>query len=374
MKIACVYDAVYPYVKGGVERRIWEIGVRLAKRGHEIHLFGVKYWPGPADLQDSGIFLHGIAPKKPFYRDGRRYSGQALEFGTRLIFPLSRERFDLIDCQQFPYFSAFPSMYAAKIKKSALVLTWHEVWARYWYEYLGIAGFAGRVIERIVAELPSFRVAVSEQTKRDLIVLSGGKPVELIPNGIEFSSIQETRPSSVESDVIYAGRLIREKHIDMLIDAIAILAEKDAGIRCRIIGEGPEKESLMKKATGLGLGEHVTFTGFLEYTSMISLLKASKVFVLPSTREGFGMAALEGLACGLPLVTVDFPSNASRHLVREGETGALCRLDPCDIAEKIVFCGEAKNRMTGACTGFAAGFDWDPITTHIERFYTGIAG
>ena len=43
MKIAFVYDVIYPYVKGGVEKRVWELRHRLAKRGHEVHIFGMKY-------------------------------------------------------------------------------------------------------------------------------------------------------------------------------------------------------------------------------------------------------------------------------------------------------------------------------------------
>ena len=46
MKIAFVYDAIYPYVKGGVEKRVWELAVRLSRRGHEVHLFGMKFWDG----------------------------------------------------------------------------------------------------------------------------------------------------------------------------------------------------------------------------------------------------------------------------------------------------------------------------------------
>ncbi len=371
MKIAYVYDAVYPYVKGGVERRIREIGVRLARKGHEIHLYGMKFWPGPDCILDQGLYLHGVTPARPLYQEGRRYPGQALDFGARLLVPLSLNRFDLIDCQQFPYLSAFPSALAAKLKKSALVLTWHEIWGDYWLEYLGITGYSGKLIERMVASLSRFPVAVSEQTRNDLIPLVHGKPVELIPNGIDFSAIQDVLPSPVESDVVFAGRLIREKHVDMLISAIGILAADNPDLQCIIVGEGPESSALRARAATLGLSDRITFTGFIDYPAMISLMKSSKVFAFPSTREGFGMAALEGLACGLPLVTVDHRSNASRHLVR-GETGRLCSLDPSDMAEKIKTCIEAQGRMKPECIRFASGYDWDPIAEHTEKFYKKI--
>jgi len=62
MKIAFVYDAIYPYVKGGVEKRVEELAVRLSRRGHEIHLFGMKFWDGEDILMRDGIYLHGVCP------------------------------------------------------------------------------------------------------------------------------------------------------------------------------------------------------------------------------------------------------------------------------------------------------------------------
>ncbi len=371
MKIAYLYDAVYPYVKGGVERRISEIGRRLTERGHDVHQFCGKYWSGDPKVNANGVTLHGIAPGRTLYRGGRRYPRQAVEFGARLFAPLCRERFDLIDCQQFPYLSAFPGAFAAKLHRSAFVVTWHEVWGHYWYEYLGYRGIAGAGIEKVVARLRSSRVAVSMQTKEDLEVLTGGQPIELIPNGIDVEYIRTVQPAAEGAEVMFAGRLIREKHVDTLVEAIGILARQDPGIRCTIVGEGPEKSALMAKTEESGLEQNITFTGFLEYPAMIGLMKSSKVFAFPSSREGFGMAVLEALACGLPVVTLDVRSNASRHLVEEGVTGAWCRADPIDLAEKIVRCSEGKSRMEAACKAFAAGYDWEAIAERTESFYRG---
>ena len=55
-----------------------------------------------------------------------------------------KERFDIIDCQQFPYFSCFSAKFLSTLKKIPLMITWHEVWGDYWYEYLGWKGFVGK--------------------------------------------------------------------------------------------------------------------------------------------------------------------------------------------------------------------------------------
>jgi len=60
MKIAFVYDVIYPYVKGGVEKRVWELAVRLSCRGHEVHIFGMKFWQG----DDVLVSFMGYAPLK----------------------------------------------------------------------------------------------------------------------------------------------------------------------------------------------------------------------------------------------------------------------------------------------------------------------
>ncbi|MCL0080146.1 hypothetical protein M1O18_04520 [Dehalococcoidia bacterium] len=57
MKIAYIYDAVYPWIKGGVEKRIYEISKRLAERGHEVHWFGLKWRDGENDIVKDGVYL-----------------------------------------------------------------------------------------------------------------------------------------------------------------------------------------------------------------------------------------------------------------------------------------------------------------------------
>ena len=113
MKIAFVYDVIYPYVKGGVEKRIRELALRLSARGHDVHIIGMKYWEGPDSIEKDGITLHGICTPQPLYSGGRRTLFEALSFSIRLFPILMREKFDIIDCQQFPYFPCFPVKFTA---------------------------------------------------------------------------------------------------------------------------------------------------------------------------------------------------------------------------------------------------------------------
>src|SRR3569833_2060248 len=124
-KIALVYDAIYPYIKGGGERRFYELGRHLVRQGYEVHFYGMKLWDGPKVITRDGLILHGICKNMPLYTaTGRRSITQAIWFGLN-SFKLLFARFDVIDCCGFPYFSLFPCKLAALLRRKPLYATWH---------------------------------------------------------------------------------------------------------------------------------------------------------------------------------------------------------------------------------------------------------
>jgi glycosyltransferase involved in cell wall biosynthesis len=369
MKIAFVYDVIYPYVKGGVEKRVWELATRLSRCGHDVHLFGMKFWDGNDILISEGVFLHGVCPAKKLYFSGRRTVWQPLFFSMHLISPLLQERFDIIDCQQFPYFSCFSVKFVSIVKKIPLVITWHEVWGDYWYEYLGWKGFVGKTTERLVARLTSENVAVSKTTAKNLNNLGLHNEIKIIPNGIDLTRIKSISLSSESWDIIFVGRLIKEKHPDLLVNAITLLRHENPDIRSGIIGEGPEYLKIKLSIDGMKMNDTIQLCGFYgNHDDLISRLKSSKVFVMPSTREGFGITALEALACGLPVVTVDHPANAICDLITENN-GFLSNLSAQDLSDKIRLALQNHSVMRDACIMSAESFDWDGITSDIESYY-----
>jgi glycosyltransferase involved in cell wall biosynthesis len=372
MKIAFIYDVIYPYIKGGVEKRVWELATRLTNRGHDVHLYGMKFWDGEDILIREGVFLHGVCPAQKLYFGGRRTIWQALYFSIHLISPLLKERFDIIDCQQFPYFSCFSAKFFSKIKKIPLIITWHEVWGNYWYEYLGWKGFVGKTTERLVARLTSENVAVSKTTAKNLNNLVLRHKITIIPNGIDLIRLRSIAPSSESWDIIFVGRLIKEKHADLLIHAVTLLHHKNPNIRALIIGEGPEYGKIDNLITDKKIQNSIHLCEFYpNHDDLIAQLKSSKVFVLPSTREGFGITALEALACGLPVVTVDHPANAICDLITE-YNGFLCSLSAQDLSDKISLALQHPAEMKGSCIESAAAFDWNGITSNIEAHYQSV--
>jgi glycosyltransferase involved in cell wall biosynthesis len=376
MKIAFVYDVIYPYVKGGGERRYYELARRLGLR-HEVHLFGMKFWEGDDMIQnDDGVFLHGVCSPKKLYVDGRRSIYQAIYYSVKLVVPLLKQDFDLVDCSSVPFFPVFVCELYAIFRRKPLIVTWHEYWSDYWYIYLASKwkGLIAKTIEWVSSRLPDKIIAVSEHTKADLVSHKvPGDKVQVIHNGVDFDEIQISPVANNASDVIFAGRLIKDKNVDVLMRIIHILKESLPRIKCYIIGDGPERKNLEKLRVELGLEVNVELLGFLdEHQDVYGLMKASKVFVLPSEREGFGMVVLEANACGLPVVVVKAKHSAASSLVKNGESGFACDLDVQEIADtvyKLLTNDGMRTRMQRAAVAWAQQFDWDVITKHTEQIY-----
>lgn len=365
MRIAYVYDAVYPWENGGVQKRVWELARRLAA-DHDVHWYGLRYWDGPAIRDIDGVTLHGVASARDLYAAGRRSIPAALRFGARLTRPLLSERFDLIDCQEFPYFSCFSSKLAARLSDASLLVTWHEVWTEYWYEYLGWKGLFGAAIERAVSRLPDAHVAVSSHTGRALGALGVGAGY-VIPNGIDARTIERVPASAEPVDVLFVGRLIAEKNAALVVRAIAAIRETYPDVRCLLVGDGPERAAIERLVAHHGLGENVTLYGTCDtHEEVLGLMKAAAVLALPSRREGFGMVALEALACGTPVVTLDHPRNAAASLVERGKTGYATDATPAAVASGIA---AARDLSSTACVAAAREYEWDAIARRTETVY-----
>jgi L-malate glycosyltransferase len=245
MKIALISDAIYPYNEGGKEKRIFELTKRLSKRGHDIHLFCMKWWEGPKDRKENGVNLHAICKKYPLYSGKRRSIIQALMFGVACL-NLIKEDFDIAEVDHIPFFPLFFLKPICKLKGKKIIATWHEVWGKeYWQEYLGWRGIFGYLSEKLSVIMPDEIISVSNYTTKKLKNnLRSKKIIYTIPNGSDFGKIQRIKPSKRKSDIIFAGRLLSHKNIDVLIESIHLIKEKKHKINCLVIGEGPEKKNL----------------------------------------------------------------------------------------------------------------------------------
>jgi glycosyltransferase involved in cell wall biosynthesis len=239
-----------------------------------------------------------------------------------------------------PFFPLFTVRLVSLLKGKKMYATWNEVWGRkYWQKYMGISGILAYIIEKISVFLPNEIITISDQTKERIIKVLGRKQnIIVVPNGVDIERISSIKPAKRNSDIIFAGRLLAHKNIDLLIRSVKILITKYnmPNLKCLIIGEGPERRNLEKLTKALKLRRNVHFLNFLEeHDQVYALMKSSRVFVLPSEREGFGLVVLEANACGIPVVVADHIDNQSRNLVVDGVNGYRSDLSEKSLAENI---------------------------------------
>jgi glycosyltransferase involved in cell wall biosynthesis len=370
-RIVFVSDSIYPYMMGGKEKRLYEITKRLATMGHDVHIYTMHWWQDPSPTKmESGVQLHAICRHHELYKGDRRTVKEAVLFGLA-CFKLFWVRFDVLDVDHMPFFPIFSTWIVCVLRRRKLYATWHEALSRQdWVSYMGSGGLVAALIERMSISLPHRITAASAHTKELLETIHGRvKRVELVASGIDTSLLQAVRSIPVHCDVLYVGRLVKDKHVDMLIAAIEIVARSDPSIHCVIIGQGIEKPRLKRKVTTKKLQQNITFLDPLpEAADVYAFMKSAKVFCSASSREGFGITSLEALGCGTPVITTNSPANAARHLVHDGQNGSVVSPNPQAIAEAIVYWIDTMRKP--AITAHVAEYDWDHLAQKQAQVYT----
>ncbi|MCU4974886.1 glycosyltransferase family 4 protein [Halobacteria archaeon AArc-m2/3/4] len=368
MRVAFVSNVVYPFVKGGAEKRIHEIGTRLAADGHEVTVYGRQFWDGPRVATYEGITLHGVAPAQELYTDDRRSITEAIDFSARLLPDLRRniDDHDIVVASVFPYFPVLASKLGTLGTDTPLVTTWHEVWLDYWDGYLGRLAPFGKVTERLTAYTPHDPIAVSGVTADRLAQIGPARDeIDVVPNGIDVDQIDDTAPATDGFDVLFAGRLIADKNVGLLLEAFDRVADGD--VTLGIVGDGPERERLEAKARTLENASQISFEGFLEeYDDVLAQMHAADVFASPSTREGFGITYAEAMAADCTVIAADHPESAAGEVI--GEAGFVVEPTVDALADVLERALHGERPPTNPVDA-AVQYDWDRVTETARDAY-----
>ncbi|HTA15853.1 MAG TPA: glycosyltransferase [Solirubrobacteraceae bacterium] len=180
-------------------------------------------------------------------------------------------------------------------------------------------------------------------------------------------------PADVRSDapggpvnVLYAGRITREKGAELLADAFLAARERDPRLRLVLAGGGPEQERLRER-----VGEHATFLGWLHGAELAEAYASADVFLFPSATDTFGQVILEAQASGLPVLAV--AAGGPLALVQDRVTGLLCEADSEQLADALVELAGSpllRERLAAAALSVVRERTWEQALERLADGYS----
>ena len=169
----------------------------------------------------------------------------------------------------------------------------------------------------------------------------GARRIRVIPNWVDITEIEEGQAETVSKKrltgrVLFVGRLHRVKQVDLLIRAFHQLHKTNPNIDMYILGDGEERQNLIKLTSDLGLSDSVHFLGFVNRKTTFEMMKQSDVLVLPSKVEGNPRALIEGMMNKVPIVATNVPG--IKDMVQHMKTGYLIHhSQPEELAHAIEY-------------------------------------
>ncbi len=127
-------------------------------------------------------------------------------------------------------------------------------------------------------------------------------PDVVLPNPYDSEVFRRDQTIGRTRDVIFVGRLIPEKGVPVLIEALSILQRGGQAVTATIVGDGPERTTLGQLVQTANLEPSLRFAGQVRGPGLARLLNQHRLMVVPSIYEAFGLVALEGLACGCVVI------------------------------------------------------------------------
>jgi glycosyltransferase involved in cell wall biosynthesis len=229
---------------------------------------------------------------------------------------------------------------------------------------------------RYVQEYADIITIVSSEYRRHWINLTGREDkLRVVHNGVdlaEFGPVKAAGPSSGAIRLVTVSRLVPHKRVQDGIRAVRRLLDRGINVEYDIVSDGPERAKLEALRSELRLDSHVRFLGFLPRAEVVAAIMASDILLHPSEAEGFGIAVVEGMAAGLPVVVAR--SGGVRDIVDHGRFGFL--YEPGDVdalaeyAARLVASREERAAFGAAARRAAeTRFAWEPHMAEMYRVW-----
>lgn len=348
-----------------------ELGLALARKGHQVHFITYSY-PVRLDFLEMNIHFHEVHVEEyPLFH----YQPYELALSSKMAYVIKTYHIDILHVHY-----AIPHAYAGYMAKQML--------KREGIEVPMVTTLHGTDIT-LVGNHPTYKEAVtfsinesdivtsvSESLKQDTLRLFRiDKDIKVIPNFTNIKKSKETSPCKrtvmakpEELIVTHISNFRKVKRIDDVVRIFYGIQQK-LPAKLIMVGDGPEREIADQLCKDLGIKSKVLFLG--NTSDIDRILCFTDLFLLPSASESFGLSALEAMAAGVPVVSSN--TGGLPEVNEEGVSGYLCPIgDVKAMAEKAIYILEDKTRLAQFkqnARKVAERFDEDRIVPMYEALY-----
>ena len=348
-----------------------ELGLALARKGHQVHFITYSY-PVRLDFLEMNIHFHEVHVEEyPLFH----YQPYELALSSKMAYVVKTYHIDILHVHY-----AIPHAYAGYMAKQML--------KREGIEVPMVTTLHGTDIT-LVGNHPTYKEAVtfsinesdivtsvSESLKQDTLRLFRiDKDIKVIPNFTNIKKSKETSPCKrtvmakpEELIVTHISNFRKVKRIDDVVRIFYGVQQK-LPAKLIMVGDGPEREIADQLCKDLGIKSKVLFLG--NTSDIDRILCFTDLFLLPSASESFGLSALEAMAAGVPVVSSN--TGGLPEVNEEGVSGYLCPIgDVKAMAEKAIYILEDKTRLAQFkqnARKVAERFDEDKIVPMYEALY-----
>lgn len=354
VRVALTHVHCWPEVRRGGERYLHEVAAALARRGHAVTIVSTASrasWTTEGGVEV--VRLRGRAPSPD-----RRVDSV---FGRRVLFPLLRGRFDVV--HSLGPSDASASISVGRVRGHRTVYTNLGNPDRTWWDTQP----DGAAHRRVVAKVGVY--GCLSKYAADCLQRDFGRDGVLTPGGVSLHRFTPAPRRATQPTLLFSGAIDDpRKGVASLLEAVAILAARGVDVRLRLSGSGHATRLLA--AAPPAARERTDVLPIDTPEDQPRRYGEAWATVLPSTGEAFGMALLESLACGTPVVGNDdaaLPELVSAKvgaLATPGDSESLA--DACEHALQL----SRVNGIVDVCRDAAGPFDWDSgIAPKLEAIY-----
>jgi len=385
MKIMHLSSEYPPTQVFGLGRAVCDLAVAQAELGHEVHVVTNSLGGRDPDTLVDGVHVHRIHfPPPPKPPDD---TTAVIQFNVLLV----QKVVELLGQGVSPevihvhdWLTVLAGRAAVHLHPSALfAVTIHDTAHGKYFGKLTPPNQYSAFLERYVGAEAGLVVCCSEHVRQELVQEYHVPPekIAIIPCGVQSDRFQIdadlrafsqlfAEPSDLV--ILYVGRLDAEKGLPHLLEALARVLIVMPQARLVIAGKGALHQQLLQSARELQISDRVSFAGYVQDEPLAALYRCADVLAVPSLYEPFGIVALEGMACGKPIVASDV--GGLREIVVEGQTGL--RVPPANAPAlasallKVLGDGDLAARLGEAgCDRAEQVYNWPSVARQTLKVY-----